>query len=26
VRVEVHYRLRRDGTPQRVALSLSLGG
>lgn len=26
VRVELHYRLRRNGEPQRLALSLSLGG
>lgn len=26
VRVEVHYRLRRNGEPQRLALSIALGG
>jgi uncharacterized protein len=26
VRVEVHYRLRRSGEPQRLALAINLGG
>lgn len=26
VRIEVHYRLRRTGEPQRLALALNLGG